>query len=209
MDPHRNYNSLGRHYRPGEDFVVLLRETDSRLTVMAPHGGGIEPGTVDIADAIAGNDFTFYAFKGIMKSGNRALHLDSNCFDEPTGLAAAEKAEVVLTIHGCRDEKPVVLIGGRQTVLMETIRKSLIQSGFQAEISTRPGLRGSDPQNICNRFTSNGGVQLELAYGLRQRLFFHLENRSRRGKTTLFFSFVDAVRQPLLKKLSKPREARQ
>jgi len=36
---------------------------------MAPHGGGIEPGTIDIADAIARSEYTFYAFQGIKKRG--------------------------------------------------------------------------------------------------------------------------------------------
>ncbi len=189
---------LRKHYRLGQDFVILTRQADSRLALMAPHGGGIEPGTVDIADAIAGSDFTFYAFKGIRKSGNRVLHLKSNRFDEPMGVAVAARAEIVMTIHGCQGREQAILVGGRRSPLKENICRYLGQAGFQARICTTKGLRGVDPENICNRFSTQGGIQLELTRGLREAMFHHLERRSLRGKTLFFFSFIKAVRQPLL-----------
>ena len=42
-----------------------------QMVIVAPRGGGIEPGTLDIADAIAGSDYNFCAFKGIKKAGIR------------------------------------------------------------------------------------------------------------------------------------------
>ena len=80
---------------------------------MAPHGGGIEPGTGDIADAVAGQHHSFYCFKGIKKQGNRVLHITSNRFDEPLAMTMVTNANWVLTIHGCRDVEPVVWVGGR------------------------------------------------------------------------------------------------
>jgi len=41
------------------DFRVQSRAVGSRITVITPHGGGIEPGTADIALAIADTDFSF------------------------------------------------------------------------------------------------------------------------------------------------------
>ena len=139
-----------------------------------------------------------------MKSGNRVLHLSSNLFDEPVGIAVAEKAEVVLSIHGCRGDKPEILIGGRHEFLKEAIRQSLFLAGFCARISTSADLRGTDPDNICNRFSAQGGVQLELTRGLREAMFHTLENRSLRGRTALFFRFIEAVRQPLLERFFMP-----
>jgi phage replication-related protein YjqB (UPF0714/DUF867 family) len=203
METYRQYNALRQTYRPGEDYVVLTREgADTRLAVMAPHGGGIEPGTVDIADAIAGNDFTFYAFKGIRRSGNRVLHLASDDFDEPEGVAVAEKARVVVTVHGCRGSEPAVLIGGRHEPLKEAILGVLSRAGFRAAISGQTGLRGASRENICNRFAPGGGVQMELTRGLREAMFDHLENRPLKVKTALFYRFVSAVRQPLLEHFS-------
>lgn len=205
MDKYQDYNALRKCHREGTDYVILLRKADTRLAVMAPHGGGIEPGTVDIADAVADGDLTFYAFKGLMKSGNRILHLGSSRFDEPVGLSVADQAEIVVTIHGCRGNIPEILIGGSQAVLKETLCQSLILAGFRARISAQAGLRGMDPENICNRFAHHGGVQLELTRGLREAMFYHLDNRSFRGKTALFFDFIRAVRHPLLQQLDKWR----
>jgi phage replication-related protein YjqB (UPF0714/DUF867 family) len=38
--------------------------------VIAPHGGGIDQYTSDIARAIAGAEFNLYLFEGISRSGN-------------------------------------------------------------------------------------------------------------------------------------------
>ena len=203
MDTYPGYNALRKCHHEGKDYVILLRDADTRLAVMAPHGGGIEPGTVDVADAVAAGDFTFYAFKGLMKSGNRVLHLGSTRFDEPVGLSVADKADLVLTIHGCRGTTAEILIGGKLGALKESLRQSLTLAGFQARMSAQPGLRGMDPENICNRFAPRGGVQLELTRELREAMFHHLDNRSFRGKTPLFFDFVQAVRRPLLEQLDK------
>jgi phage replication-related protein YjqB (UPF0714/DUF867 family) len=62
---------------------------------MAPHGGGIEPGTIDIADNLAGCDYTFYAFKGLKKGGNNILHINNNTFDEPIALRVAQNADII------------------------------------------------------------------------------------------------------------------
>ena len=63
-----NFGELVQNEKADEDYTILYREVDSQVAIIAPHGGGIEPGTIDIADAIAGCDFTFYAFKGLKKS---------------------------------------------------------------------------------------------------------------------------------------------
>lgn len=43
----------------------------------APHGGGIEPGTSEIADAIGGERGSFYTFGGLKSSGTADLHITS------------------------------------------------------------------------------------------------------------------------------------
>ncbi len=44
----------------GKDYRIHLRHGKSGILVMAPHGGGIEPGTTEIADAVAGAERSFY-----------------------------------------------------------------------------------------------------------------------------------------------------
>jgi phage replication-related protein YjqB (UPF0714/DUF867 family) len=52
---------LKRNENDGEDYTILYGEVPSKIAIMAFHGGGIEPGTIDIADYLAGCDYTFYS----------------------------------------------------------------------------------------------------------------------------------------------------
>ncbi len=130
MDKYANYNDLKQHEREGKDYVVILRESNSRIAVIAPHGGGIEPGTAEIADVVAGAEHTFYAFKGIKKKGNAVLHITSNRFDEPKGVGIAKKADVVISIHGHHGNEDRVYIGGRNRDLKLRILHMLNKAGF-------------------------------------------------------------------------------
>jgi phage replication-related protein YjqB (UPF0714/DUF867 family) len=167
------------------------------VAVVAIHAGAIEPGTADIARGIAGGDHTLYCFRGKKPSRNRTLHLTANRFDEPRGRAAAEAADTVIAIHGCRGDQAVVYIGGRDFALRRRIRDALVQAGFFARESARPGLRGLHPDNICNRGLSGRGIQLELSGELRRELFDLLERRRGRNRTPAFYRFVGAVRTAL------------
>ena len=197
-DTYADYAELARCETEGQDYVLIARQGRSPVAVIAPHGGGIEPGTVDLADAVAGAEHSFYAFKGIKPAGNFILHITSHRFDEPTGLRIAGQAEVVVTLHGHHDRRQqAVYIGGRHQGLAEKIRQCLAGAGFRAEISSRPGLQARHPQNICNRCRSGQGVQLEITRALRERLFSHLSRRPSRSKTADFFRFVEALRAAL------------
>jgi phage replication-related protein YjqB (UPF0714/DUF867 family) len=164
---------------------------------MAPHGGGIEPGTLDIADAIAGREHTFYAFKGIKPAGNPVLHLTCTRFDEPLGVAVACKAEVVVTIHGCRDPSQTVFLGGRHGELKAAICTALTAAGFSAVVGARPGLQAVKRANICNRCRTGRGVQLEISAGLRRKLLAGMNGHQQGRPTPLFAPFVAAVRRVL------------
>jgi phage replication-related protein YjqB (UPF0714/DUF867 family) len=170
---------------------------------MAPHGGGIEPGTIDIADYLAGCDYTFYAFKGLKKTGNKILHVKSNTFDEPIALKAAKNADIVISIHGAKDKSEIVHIGGTNQELKQTMMNALRSAGFDAIISEIPGLRGIKPENICNRCKTKKGVQLEISRGLRETLFENLQHRSLRKKTIVFYQFVKVLKESLLLFLRK------
>jgi phage replication-related protein YjqB (UPF0714/DUF867 family) len=164
---------------------------------MAPHGGGIEPGTLDIADALAGGEHTFYAFKGIKPAGNPVLHLTCTRFDEPLGVAAARGAEVVVTVHGCSESSETVFVGGRHQELKAAICTALTAAGFRAVVGARPGLQAVKHENLCNRGRNGRGVQLEISAGLRRKLFSGLNAHQEGRPTPLFALFVAAIRQVL------------
>jgi phage replication-related protein YjqB (UPF0714/DUF867 family) len=194
---YQSFAELEQNETQGEDYAIFHRRAGSKIAVMAPHGGGIEPGTLDIADAVAGTDHSFYAFKGIKKTGNKRLHISSNQYDEPLGLSMSKQAGVVVSIHGCRSMKERVLIGGRHQGLKHRILAALNTAGFTAEICSVKGLRGIEPENICNRCRSGQGVQLEISRGLREKMFIHFHCRFMRGKTRVFYAFVNSIRNAL------------
>lgn len=197
MDTYATFAELEQNEKRNKDYAILYREADSETAIMAIHGGGIEPGTIDIADVLAGSDHTFYGFKGIKPAGNKILHITSNRFDEPIGLQISKNATTVISIHGCRDSNEMVFIGGRNKALGQKIMAALRSAGFNAVISDVPGLRGISPENICNRCKSGKGVQLEISRGLREKMFANLNRRSFRKKSKVFYKFVRAIREAL------------
>jgi len=192
--PYSSFAELAQHEAQGFDFLIQQRSGISGILVMAPHGGGIEPGTGDIADALAGCEHAFYCFKGLKKSGNRGLHLTSTRFDEPLALQMLARARQVLTIHGCRDTAPVVWTGGRDLSRGEAVIAALKGIGIPAERCSDPTLCGLQPENVCNQGSSGAGIQLEISRGLREMLFDDLLRRRLRSRTPLFYRFVAAIR---------------
>jgi phage replication-related protein YjqB (UPF0714/DUF867 family) len=197
MDKYENCGELAQHEAEGADYVILAREGSSSVAIIAPHGGGIEPGTTDIADAVAADQHAFAAFKGIKKTGNAALHIGSDRFDEPIAVRTAEQALVVVTIHGCRGQEEWVYVGGRNDDAKTRIIGALNRAGFHADECLKPGMRGRSRQNICNRCRTGQGVQIEISKGLRDKMFESLAKRSIRKKTETFYRFVRVVRDAI------------
>ena len=197
MDTYASFQELRRHETEGTDFVIRQRLAKAPIAIMAPHGGGIEPGTAAIADAVAGSAFSFYAFVGLKPSGNRHLHLTSSRFDEPRGLAIVNQTHTVVTIHGSRHQQAIVAIGGRNQLLQSAIRQSLQAHGIRAAISREKGLRGINKHNLCNRCRCKQGLQLEISKGLRQSLFKSLAPGAGRQTTAHFKPLVAALKDVL------------
>lgn len=197
MGNYRSYRQLMTWETEGKDFLIHMREGSSRVAVIAPHGGGIEPGTMELADAIAGEAHSFYCFEGIKRAENADLHITSEYFDEPRGTDIVERSRTVLSLHGCNGQEEAVYVGGLDTDLREKIRVSLTQEGFNAESSPRPEIQGQSVKNICNRCQSGKGVQLEISRGLRKNMFKDLTREGRKSRTTIFHSFVSVLRDVL------------
>jgi phage replication-related protein YjqB (UPF0714/DUF867 family) len=196
-DRYRDFNHLTTHEVAGVDYHIRTRRAGTTL-IIAPHGGGIEPGTSELAEAIAGADHSLYIFEGTKPQGNGDLHITSAHFDETSCVAMLAHADVVLAIHG--EERPdiAVFIGGRDTERVTRVTASLTDHGFDVRAVDRPHLDGRAANNVCNRGRSGAGIQLEIAEGLRRTFFQQLSPRPRRQRTTAAFdSFVAAVREAL------------
>ncbi len=166
-DRYHTFSELRHREREGRDYEILTRAGRSKIAILAPHGGLIEPGTDIIADAIAGTEHTFYAFRGIKNNGNGALHITSTRFDEPVALDIVKGVEIAIVIHGSRNREETIAIGGRHDVLGGLIRSCLQSRGLKAEIASATGLKGVHPDNLCNRCRCGKGVQLEIPRGIR------------------------------------------
>jgi phage replication-related protein YjqB (UPF0714/DUF867 family) len=166
--------------------------------VLAPHAGGIEPGTSELAEAIAARTCSLYMFEGLKRTNNCDLHITSTHFDEPDCLIALGRSDTVLAIHGEDSDTSVTYIGGRDREGRERIATALRAAGFVVQDVDRPHLAGEAPENICNRGRSGAGVQLEITAGLRRTFFRRLSPRAEREHTTKAFDrFVKAVRTGL------------
>ena len=197
MERFNTFASLKGRAVEGRDFTVEIRHGTSDFAIMAPHGGGIEWGTDIIAGAIAGSTHDYYAFKGLLPKGNRHLHMASRRFDEPRALPMIRKCHTIITVHGCRGEKPVAYAGGLDRALKDNIADSLEQRRFAVKRHPPAALAGVDPHNLCNCGLRGKGVQLELSYGLRRYL---LDGSLGTGmsENNRFERFVEAIRNVLL-----------
>jgi phage replication-related protein YjqB (UPF0714/DUF867 family) len=184
-DSYACFADLAKQQVRGIDYEIEVhRRPASPVAIIAPHGGGIERGTSDIARGIAGEDFNLYLFEGIKRSGNyAALHLTSRNFDEPACLGLIARCAFVVAVHMCKGRSENVLLGGLDHVLKGQLADNLDKIGVKVETH---GHRypATDPNNICNRGQLARGVQLELSARLRS-------NAAERG-------FVNAVRSVLL-----------
>lgn len=168
--PYESFKELREREIEGRDYRIRINLKDGPVLVMAPHGGKIEPTTAEIAEAIAGGDYSFYSFEGLKADGNSVLHIESHLFDEPRALEAGKKADIVVTVHGQIDQRDeFVMVGGLHESLGSEIKHQLEAAGFKTRPPTE-GLMGTDPMNICNRGRSKQGIQLEISRKVRDLL---------------------------------------
>ena len=198
MDHYANFAELSASERADVDYAVRLwcREA-ARTVVLAPHGGGIEPGSSEVARKIAGGELSLAVFEGIKSRGNSRLHVTSTNFDEPGCLELVRAAEYVVAIHGEQGGRAVTFLGGRDAPLGECVRAALESCGFAVEVHEKAELRGVATANICNRGRRGQGIQLELASGLRKRFFESLTAAGRTRPTGDLARYAAAVREGL------------
>ena len=198
MDRYRNFAGLRECEAEGRDYRICLRRGKGSFAIMAPHGGKIERGTSQLAEAIAGNEHTFYSFDGIKDINNHHLHITSDRFDDPRALALASSVRTVITIHGAKGQNRNVYTGGQHLHLEEKILHSLRYAGFTAMHDPSPTRQGMGVTNICNRGYDGKGVQIELTQGLRKNLFNPVHGGANWIPNEMFHILVEALRTVLV-----------
>lgn len=210
-----------RHLWRYRTFIRYKKENE--IFIMAPHGGGIESGTTELALATAGfaktfngqtaapGTYDFFVFNGTNpKEQNGRLHVTSPHYDDPAALELVRNSRISLAFHGCTDQQAAAaagrqfrkgdtysacLIGGLDEDFMQLLEQSLQADGIPAFITHSEMLNGDIPHNIINRNRCGKGAQLELTTSLRRSLY-RVHNRRQRRTTTEpgFWLLVNAVR---------------
>jgi len=73
INEYHSFCHLRRGEREGRDYVIRCLYRDMEFAVIAPHSGAIEPGTTEVAEAIAGDRFSFYTLEGVKTRDNKRL----------------------------------------------------------------------------------------------------------------------------------------
>jgi phage replication-related protein YjqB (UPF0714/DUF867 family) len=196
-DKYKSFAELEASEEEGLAFERQLARRESDTLIIAPHGGGIEQGTSEIAAAVAGEEFSLYCFNGIKGSGNEDLHITSTLFDEPQCLDLVKQSRIVVVIHGLQRRDKAINVGGLDERLKTRLVEALNEAGFEARQDDSHH-SGTFPSNICNRGLAGEGVQLEITEGLRRTMFKSLKRRGRQIKNPPFYKFVAVIRSVLL-----------
>lgn len=166
-DKFGSYTELAKHKKEGKDFAVVVQKVEgSKVAIVAPHGGGIEWPTEQMAAAIAGKEHNLYVFKGLCKEAFKELHITSVNFDDKRALDLVAKTNITLTLHRCRIEEPVVCLSARDKKLQSKLTAAFNKASIKVEIENHPYQSGTRPENICNKNSRGEGVQIEFSRGI-------------------------------------------
>ena len=199
-----------RRHRRHERFDDTLTRTDDmpKTTILAPHGGGIEPGTSELCLAVAGYHpanlpqvppagvtYDYWMFEGVRELGNAALHVRSTGCDDGVAVSLCAGSLNALSLHGFDpapefpEDEQIVLVGGGNVALKELLLAGLRDANIKRLAAGAGGeLDGDDPCNIVNRTLPVGdpprplgGAQLELSTPLREAMFTKHSRPRRQG----------------------------
>ncbi|MCD4817967.1 MAG: poly-gamma-glutamate hydrolase family protein [Candidatus Cloacimonetes bacterium] len=196
---YHNFKHLSKKEIEGKDFAIESQFVNSEISIIAPHSGGIEPGTYEITKAIALDDLNYYIFSGIKEKNNQKLHIPSEKFDEPIAIYLANKSKFIITIHGCQGDSDIIHIGGLDEFSKEIISQELFSAGFVITQAKSGYFSGKNPMNICNRSMQRKGVQLEISDSLRKKMFQDLSFDGRKTTTETFHRFVKVIKKAVEK----------
>ena len=165
MDIYRNFNEL-REQEGNDAFKIALTDRQSKVSIIAPHGGNIEPGTTELARLTATPHFNFYSFIACKPQNSPDLHITSHNFDEPCCLELLSRSRHVITLHGFKFKRAMIYVGGLDRDLKTRIFQALAATDLPVA-DDHPRYKGINPDNICNRSCTGMGVQLEISRHLR------------------------------------------
>lgn len=185
----RSYGEiLQRKLMQGRDFRVAFHDANvQKCLLIAPHGGGIEPGTSEIMRAVAQlGSWAWYEFAGYLRKGNReVLHVPSEDFDEPTLLTLRPKAAFCVEFLGTSQVgHPFVFVGGNWDVGRRIMSGAINLFCQKHKLNALdPMAHISDLQGPVGRPSLNADIiRLEFSREARNLLFPPDASRDARGR---------------------------
>jgi phage replication-related protein YjqB (UPF0714/DUF867 family) len=159
----------------GREVQEYLR-LEGPLGLMAIHGGGIEPGTEEIARFVACHSrASLYVYAGRRSGGNLSLHRpshDGRIEERALVVQFLKHVKTAISIHGHGRGQNCAYVGGLNESMVQRFvklaRPALSQYKWIWDPKIiPPGLSGRSPSNVVNLPPAKG-MQLELPLKLRQ-----------------------------------------
>jgi phage replication-related protein YjqB (UPF0714/DUF867 family) len=198
-DKYSSLAALKEHV--GEDgYRIRAVNRFAPITIIAPHGGFIEPGTSAIAHRVAGKNWNLFDFQGLQRENGLDLHVTATNFRDPALSKMLRASAAAVSIHGMFEQGTKdVWLGGLNKDLKSLLQRELVRAGFSVNADA-PRYRGESPRNVVN-IPPLKGAQLELSNELLADLFgtpnrFLATGRAPRV-TPRFTAFVSAIRRAI------------
>jgi len=187
-----------KHYR------TKVVDRGAEITVIAPHGGFIEPGSSYIARGVAGHNYNLYDFQGLRRRQAEQLHITSTRFRDRKLSNLLGHTRTAVSIHSMGDEAfGEIWVGGLNLVCKKRICEQLVLQGFVVNPNS-PRYRGVHPANVVN-LAQEHGVQIELSADVISSMFVMKEGGLPFGRrvtvlptTERYQAFVSAIRSALV-----------
>ncbi|CAF1916965.1 poly-gamma-glutamate hydrolase family protein [Bacillus subtilis] len=189
-DKYSNFEELKANESP-LSYNILTTDVDRRVLILAPHGGGIEGGTSELARELS-KSYSTYLFEGLRIPGASELHITSTNFDEPKALDLLSKHDLTISIHGYASSKKHTLVGGTDREKAAKITSLLTDAGFSAELLSEDSrLAGTNGQNIANKNSTGMSIQLEISTEQRREMFNNFTLDGRNGtQSQVFYDYI-------------------
>lgn len=153
-----------------DSYRIRLAPRNSPITVIAPHGGFIEPGTSAIAKAVADQRYNLFDFQGLVPDLCWDMHVTATNFREPRLSKMLQNSISALAIHGMHSQgTKAIWLGGLNKAFKALVQAELVNRGFEVNPDS-PRYRGESARNVVN-LAQEKGVQLELSNELMADLF--------------------------------------
>lgn len=201
-DKYNSMSELEAKTTENNDWEIVTRNLGSQVIITAIHGGGIEPGTTEIADLTAQKgEYDYFSFKGTKSKGNEDLHVTSRKYDQSVLMEMIKNKTNAVAIHGCDGDGNIVYIGGKDQKLIHEMTKQFEQLNINVEQAPEH-ISGAHDDNIINCCKTGVGVQLELTPGLRKMCFNNQKyNKKSREDKHNWSQFMDEFTTAIVKSI--------